>query len=203
MTSLSVKPTTFRALDALQNLPWPDVVKPAALDGKTVHAGVLLPVSYGPAGFSVVLTRRSLLVAHHKGEMCFPGGVREEADLDIQSTALREASEEVGIIPHQVKIVGQLQPVLTKTGFKVWPIVGYIPADYGFHVNPDEVSEVIEVPLAAFSPEESSRQEATLEGGLLQKRRSFVYGGRVIHGVTARILCGFMRIVVNELPEEA
>ena len=203
MTSFSVEPTIFRPLDALRNFPWPDVAKPVALDGETVQAGVLLPVSYGPAGFSVVLTRRSLLVAHHKDEMCFPGGVREEADLDIQRTALREASEELGIIPDQVRIVGQLQPVLTKTGFKVWPVVGYIPAGYGFHVNSDEVSEVIEVPISAFSSEEGSRQEATLEDGLLQKRRSFVYGGRVIHGVTARILCRFMRIVVNELPEEA
>ena len=203
MTGFSVEPITFSCLEILRRLPWPDVPNSADSDKEIVQAGVLLPISYGSSGLSVVLTRRSLRVANHKDEMCFPGGVKEPSDIDIQRTALREAFEELGIIPDDVKILGRLHPVSTNSGFRVWPVVGYIPPCYGFQINSDEVSEVIEVPLSSFCSEEGFRQEAVLEDGSLRKRSSFVYGGRVIHGATARILGRFMRIVAERLPEGA
>jgi len=196
-------PITFSPLGIVRSLPWPYVPDLAYPDKEVVQAGVLLPISYESSGLSVVLTRRSLRVAQHKDEMCFPGGVKEPSDIDIQRTALREAFEELGIIPDDVKIVGQLHPVSTNSGFQIWPVVGYIPSCYRFQINSDEVSEVIEVPLSAFRSEGGFRQEAVLEDGSLRKRYSFVYGGRVIHGATARILGRFMRMVAERLPEGA
>lgn len=80
----------------------------------------------GVLDLSVILTRRSEHVEHHKGQISFPGGVQDPEDLargGVFATALREANEELGIEPEHVEIVGQLPDMPTVTGFWISPIV--------------------------------------------------------------------------------
>jgi len=75
---------------------------------------------------TVILTRRSDAVEHHKGQISFPGGVQDPEDLHqggLRATALREANEELGIEPAQIQVVGELPPLPTITGFWIAPVV--------------------------------------------------------------------------------
>lgn len=109
-------------------------------------AAVLIPIICRPEP-TLLLTRRADSLRKHAGQVAFPGGKTDHDDLSPITTALREAQEEVAIPAHRVKILGQLAPLDSNTGFKVTPIVGLIPADIEFHPNQDEVAEVFEMPL--------------------------------------------------------
>ncbi|MFC0225620.1 CoA pyrophosphatase [Serratia aquatilis] len=109
-------------------------------------AAVLIPIICRPEP-TLLLTRRADSLRKHAGQVAFPGGKTDHDDLSPIATALREAQEEVAIPAHAVKILGQLAPLDSNTGFKVTPVVGLIPADIEFHANEDEVAEVFEMPL--------------------------------------------------------
>jgi 8-oxo-dGTP pyrophosphatase MutT (NUDIX family) len=91
-------------------------------------AAVLLAVTDDVCNPQVILTRRAQHLPTHQGQIAFPGGKAETEDQDLVATALREAHEEVGLLPEQVKVVGQLGQVLSRQGFVVTPVVGVVPA---------------------------------------------------------------------------
>lgn len=84
------------------------------------------------------------------GEVCFPGGKREEMDKDEIDTALREAKEEVGLQPEKVEVICRLVPGIDKMNHLVTPVVGFIEDTFQASPNPDEVSDVFVVPLEYF-----------------------------------------------------
>ena len=93
----------------------PRVLKPAA---------VLVPIVERNDGMTVLLTQRTDHLHDHAGQISFPGGRVEESDADVESAALREAEEEVGLPPDRVEIVGQLDIYVTRTAYEVTPVVG-------------------------------------------------------------------------------
>ena len=202
MTCTPVKASNETPLALLRALPWP-ASDPSPLEQSGVPAAVLLPLSLQSDGLSIVLTRRSQHVAHHKGEMCFPGGVREPWDADERATALREAWEEVGIPPESVEVVGELATVQTRTGFTIRPVVGYIPVASPFRINPREIDEVVDVPFSALTAASSLREDAVWRDGALTRSPSYVYRGRVIHGATARILHQLVTLLADAQRKEA
>ena len=202
MTCTSRKSSNGTPLALLRALPWP-APDQSQSEQSGVAAAVLLPLSVQEDGLSVVLTRRSQYVAHHKGEMCFPGGVRESWDADERATALREAWEEVGIPPESVEVVGELASVQTRTGFTIRPVVGYIPAPSPFRMNPREIAEVVDVPLAALTADSNLREDAVWRDGALTRSPSYVYQGRVIHGATARILHQLVTLLADAQGKES
>ncbi len=160
-----------------------------ALDGRegkriidgTRRAAVLIPLYRREEGFFVVFTKRTGNVKHHKGQISFPGGACEDGDGGIKATALREAFEEVGIKPEDVRVLGMLDDV--KSGisdYVVTPVVGLIPSPYCFAINGDEVESVIEVPLTAL---------LEMEG---KYGVEYWYRSHWIWGLTARILKQFL-----------
>jgi 8-oxo-dGTP pyrophosphatase MutT (NUDIX family) len=88
--------------------------------------------------------RRSENIGLHRGQMGFPGGMAEPGDYgDLLRTALRESHEEVGILPEDVDIAGNLKTRSTiQTGLKVRPFVGIIPWPYSFKPDGLEVQSV-------------------------------------------------------------
>lgn len=127
------------------------VLQPPLASARSVISGrraaVLVPVVDGDQP-ELLLTRRSALLRKHAGQVAFPGGMMDATDDSLIATALREAQEEVGIAPQQVRVVGVLPPVTSSTGFAVTPVVGIIPPHLPLRLNPDEVESAFSMPLA-------------------------------------------------------
>ena len=159
-------------------------------------AGVLVPLYVRDGAWHVLLNVRSNHVSEHQGEVAFPGGSLDDGDADIQSCALREAHEEMGIKPADVTVLGALDTVLTRTGYHVWPTVGAIPYPYAFNVSEREVAEVIEMPLESMLTGSALRHEARLLGdGAVQSRVAFAHGPHLVYGATATILEQLLSLV--------
>lgn len=121
------------------NIEWP------AID---LHqSAVLVALQERPYGLDLILTRRSEHLRNHAQQICFAGGRRDPGDTSLLHTALRELEEELGVSPKQVEILGKLpsQPVLSR--FMIHPYIGFIAADVVLRPDPNEVSEVVRVPL--------------------------------------------------------
>ena len=165
-------------------------------DAPLSPAAVLLPLYKKQGEYHILLTRRTQKVEHHKGQISFPGGTRDEHDRGIRDTALRETFEEIGVRPKDVEILGELDNMGTLTSnFLVTPFVGIIPYPYKLVVNEDEIEELVEVPLSALADEKNHREEVYIIEGIKFKAIMFDYQGHVIWGATARILEQFLDLL--------
>ena len=125
---------------------WPPDLREAVLS--TLRpAGILVPLIERDTGLNVLLTQRSAELKHHAGQIAFPGGGMEEADPDIEATALRETHEEVGIPPETVSVIGYLDPMATISSYAVTPVIGLVPDSVELFIDPTEVEFAFEVPL--------------------------------------------------------
>ena len=145
----------------------------------------------GWTGAALAAGARELGKAPEEAERLFPGGAVEPGDAGAVAAAVREAVEEIGLLPALVAPLGVLPPLCTITGFRVVPVVATIAPDYVADPDPAEVDEAFEVPLA-FLLEPANL--ATLEldyAGRPRRVLEFVNRdgpGRRIWGATASIL---------------
>ena len=95
----------------------------------------------------VLLTRRSMQLSQHAGEVSFPGGKRDPSDTSNIVVALREAQEETALNPFDVKLLGDLPVLRARSGLSVKPIVGLIPAQVELIAQPTESDRIFFVPL--------------------------------------------------------
>lgn len=87
----------------------------------------------------------------HSGQVALPGGGHESQDADLFATALREASEEIGVPPGQVQLLGSLSPLYVRpSNNMVLPVVGCCERRPDFEIDPHEVALLIEAPLVEF-----------------------------------------------------
>jgi len=115
------------------------------------HAAVLALLFEVDGVPHVWMTQRAHSLRHHAGEVCLPGGKQDEGDADAVSCALREAHEEVGLLPSDVEVLCSLPPVLSAGGLSVTPVVGRLRApSFTPRPNPGEVAAVLHAPLSAF-----------------------------------------------------
>ncbi|MNK62673.1 putative NUDIX hydrolase [compost metagenome] len=159
-----------------------------------VPSAVLVPVLVSAEGLSLLYTKRSEALNHHRGQISFPGGKWSPEDPTLLDTALREADEEVGLDPCDVEVLGELDEVWTPTGFTILPYVGLIRAPYSFRINPGEIDRLIEVPweripaAGAFDCEMRRVNDEPLE------ICRFAVNEDVIWGATARITRNLMAL---------
>ena len=162
---------------------------------KLYPASVLIPLQYENSMWQVILTRRSMNMKKHSGQISFPGGKFEDDDKSLDATALREAFEEIGLSSLNVCLLGSLPSHETVTGFRIFPFIGVV-SGYEIQINSsEEVSEVFKVPLEfLLDMRRYSKHSVTWNG----ETRSFLavpYGPYYIWGATARILYNFSEIV--------
>src|ERR1019366_5359636 len=114
-----------------------------------------------------VFIERPIYNGVHSGQVAFPGGKFEDADKDLQQTALRETYEEIGVDPDKIKIIGQLTDVyINPSNFLVSPFVGYINEHPDFIVNAREVQKIIVYNLFDLNNDIiKSEKEITFTGG--------------------------------------
>ena len=167
------------------------------------QAAVLVPLVDHGDHLTVLLTRRSASLADHAGQISFPGGRIEPDDKDAAAAALREAEEEVGLKPETVRLIGELDTYVVRTGFQVYPLVGLIPAPLTLSLDLNEVEEAFEVPLGFFLKSGVKERHSRIFRG--QKRHFFAYpyGSYYIWGATAGMLGNLVEILNPELEEGA
>ena len=159
-------------------------------------AAVLILVSDREGEPHVVFTERTTHVEHHKGQICFPGGACDDADDCLETTALRETWEEIGVKPEDVRIVGQLDDMVTISNFRVTPYVGMLTTQPEYlRISDHEVSQVVEVPLAFLMDERNMELEVRQHQGRQVLVPAFSYNGHRIWGATARMLHQFIELL--------
>lgn len=175
----------------------PSRVRDAAKD-----AAVLVPVGGRDGGPAILFTQRAEHLGEHAGQMSFPGGGREPEDVGLLGTALREASEEIGLDPVEVEVVGRLDDIQTVTGYAVSPFVGRVP-DRVYHPDEREVAEVVWLAIEALTAPENyevSVRDHPEEGEVIV--HYFRVGGYTVWGATARILVQFLEITQGWEPPD-
>lgn len=167
--------------------PWPE--PPASHLRK---AAVLIPFQRIDHQWSLLFTRRSDLVQDHKGQVSFPGGAQDMDDLDEVDTALREAKEEIGLNPSDVKVLGKLSDIPTMSNFLISPVVAVIPYPYHFIPSTIEVSRIFSIPLTWLADSNHHyEKQRFLQNGLSTRVTYFDdYDGEQLWGITAYLtLC--------------
>lgn len=168
-----------------------------------IPAGVML-LLYPKNGYDCVpLNRRTDEVEHHKGEISFPGGRKDDGDASLLQTALRETHEEMGIRPEDIEVLGELDEVQTTSLFLVNTHVGAIPHPYEFHPSKSEVAAVLEVPVTALMDESNHRDEVRIVNEEPVSSVAYAYNGDLIYGATARILRRFLELLEAAPDKEA
>ncbi len=153
-------------------------------------AAVLLPLVEHESGLTALLTLRTPHLAVHAGQIAFPGGKVEPSDKGPAAAALREACEEIGLDPAAVRVVGYLDRYLTGTGYRITPVVGRVAPDPMLALNPEEVQEAFEVPLAFLMDPKNHHRASRIFMGRERHFYEMPFEGRYIWGITAGIIRG-------------
>jgi len=174
---------------------------PRAPESDLVPAGVLVPLFVQEEELRVLFTQRTLMVKDHRGQIAFPGGVRDPEDSTLLATALRETFEEIGLDPKAVDVLGSLAGVATITGYHILPFVGLIPHPYDFRPSPREVKRLLAFPMADFYPPERWSSGPYTFQGRVTRVCYWQNGEEVVWGATARILLNLLaHLGVHPLP---
>jgi 8-oxo-dGTP pyrophosphatase MutT (NUDIX family) len=150
-------------------------------------AAVLVPIVLRES-LTVMLTQRSHEMPSHPGQISFPGGKMEAFDPTPVDCALREAHEEIGLAAEFVETLGFLDSYRTGTGFQISPVVAFVRPGFAVALDPREVLEVFEVPLAFLMDEVNHQKHAREWRGRQRSFYAMPYEGRYIWGATAGML---------------
>ncbi|RHW36352.1 CoA pyrophosphatase [Neobacillus notoginsengisoli] len=179
---------------------------------------VLLPLIQTEEGMSVVFEVRSMDLRRQPGEICFPGGRMDPDDLNEREAAIRETTEELGLSRADISGVSPLDYLISPFGMIIYPFAGFIDDADKIKPNPAEVSEIFAVPLSFFidakpeiysihfkaEPEENFPFEHVAGGKNYNWRMRHMeeyfyhFEGRIIWGLTARILAHFIAIMKED-----
>jgi len=154
-----------------------------------VVAAVLVPLVAVADEPHLLFTRRSTALRHHQGQISFPGG-RCDAGVDtsLEATALREAQEEIGLAPEEVRLIGALDDIETmSTQFVITPFVGLVAHAGPWRPDPREVDTVFTVALRRLRAPGVARRETWDFQGHPVEIDLYAADGHVIWGATQRI----------------
>lgn len=180
--------------DALRSEPAsPPIAGDLIEDGAkaAVPAAVLVAVTDRPVP-GVILTVRREHMRTHAGQVAFPGG-RVDPGEDAVAAALREAWEELGLEPVEARVVGELDPYRTVTGYVVTPVLAVIPPDQPLSPHEDEVADWFEAPLSFVLDPANQQRKSALFQGRERHYYEILWNDRRIWGATASMLVNLSR----------
>lgn len=155
----------------------------------------------------LLLTQRTTNLSTHSGQVAFPGGRTDATDVDAADTALREATEEIGLPRSHAEVLGTLPIYVTGTAYSVTPVVALVTPGFVLKPNPHEVADVFEVPLVYLMNPANHRRHAVEFDGVKREWLSMPYldesvrhedGGlteRFVWGATAGMLRNLYRFL--------
>jgi 8-oxo-dGTP pyrophosphatase MutT (NUDIX family) len=188
----------------------PRGLRPPASGGRA--SAVLILFGAGSDGPDLLFIQRANGLRRHSGQPAFPGGAVEDEDASPAAAALREAAEEVGVIPEGVDVLGEMPELfIPRSGFRVVPVLAWWrepcavqPLDLG------EVASVRRIPLAELA---SPATRVMLRGPSGYIAPAFETGSMLIWGFTAALVDRLLvlggwevpwdQTTVRELPEGA
>jgi 8-oxo-dGTP pyrophosphatase MutT (NUDIX family) len=180
--------------------PWEQELRsePRFTNRQPAAASVLVPIVMRDEPM-VLLTERTAHLTTHSGQVAFPGGKRDATDVDAADTALREAEEEIGLPRTLAEVIGDMPTYTTGTMFIVTPVVALVRPDYRLTLNPFEVADAFEVPLAFLMDPANHRRHAIEFSGTRREWFSMACEAqgkeRFIWGATAGMLRNFYRFL--------
>lgn len=137
-----------------------------------------------------VLIQRNSYPGVHSSQIAFPGGKVEQEDATLLQTALREAWEEVGVHPSGVEFIKAYTEVfIPPSNFLVAPFLAYTTERPNFVLQIEEVSDILEVPLAQLL-DDSNVTQTTLTTSYATDILvpAFELEGKIVWGATAMML---------------
>ena len=147
----------------------------------------------------LLLTRRTDEVETHKGQISFPGGMREEEET-LEQTAIRETFEEIGIADDDIEILGRFHDHLSITDVCVTPFAAMLRQPFTVTPQAHEVAEVLRVPCSLFlDPERLLVKKDFIIDGKIAGDYTWFYGTHRIWGLTALIIHDFFETI--QLPK--
>ncbi len=174
---------------------------PDAAEMPTVRKSAVLALLHpSPAGLAVLYTLRPSRLAHHGGQVSFPGGGMEEGDASLAHTALRETGEELGMATADVQILGPLTTLFIESSRNlVHPFVGWIPALPSLQLDVREVAEVLSVTLQTLADPATVATCVREINGQPRSFPSFYIPPHYIWGATAMMTSELLAIVAQVL----
>lgn len=155
--------------------------------GAGLQAGVLVALTNEDEP-RVLLGRRGQHLRLHPGEIAFPGGKREPEDSSPWATAVRECWEEVGIDHHLIEPVAELAPLVTRSGFSVYPCIARVPKVLELVVDAAEFDSVFLPRLSVFADPALFELKEMFDGTHYRKVPHYQLAEDNVWGVTAAVL---------------
>lgn len=151
-------------------------------------AAVLVPLCVVNEELGLLYTLRRSDLKRHRGQVSFPGGVRDETDASLVETALRETEEELGIDRKTVDVWG-VSSFVVGMEFTVLPVVGCVGTIEikDLKPNPDEVELPFVVPLKHFCSLDNCRYTQFRYGSKGYTLPAYINARCRIWGITALI----------------
>ncbi|HZU86262.1 MAG TPA: CoA pyrophosphatase [Anaerolineaceae bacterium] len=161
------------------------------------QAAVLMPLVRMNGDWCLVFTRRTQTVQNHKGQVSFPGGAAEPQDYSLENTALREAHEEIGLHPNQVRLLGRMAQMRTITEYLITPVVGITSWPFEMQLSLDEVERVFTIPLDWLADQRNREEKWIVLRNARQDRMVIYhpYDGEILWGITARLTLNLLRLL--------
>lgn len=162
-------------------------------------AAVLILIYPGLSGSRIPFIKRQVYVGAHSGQVSLPGGKWEETDIDLETTALRETEEELGVEANRINIMGELtQLYIPPSNILVKPFVAFIENEPVFKPDPREVARLISCDFSSLL-DYKIRKEKLLElkGGSKINAPYFAICNEMVWGATAMILSELLSVWEN------
>nr|WP_245930151.1 CoA pyrophosphatase [Allonocardiopsis opalescens] len=168
--------------------PVPVNMRPPREGGRP--SAILVLFGEGTHGPDLLLIQRATGLRRHAGQPAFPGGAIDATDSGPVAAALREATEETGLDPSGVQVLGTLpQLYVAHSGFRVNPVLAWWrspsavwPADAG------EVAAVARVPVAELVDPANRLRIRVRQAGIGHLSPAFRAQSMLIWGFTAGVL---------------
>lgn len=171
---------------------YPNLPRPNAPSGNTIRLSAVLMLLFPKQeNWHILCIQRTEDGHAHSGQISFPGGKHEQEDENLLQTALREAYEEVGLLPGESIFIGELSPLyISVSNFQVYPFLAYCTTLPEWHINKTEVYRTLEIPLSdILNPDNQTNRSVKTAippyqlknvNGFLIDEQNFIWGATAI-----------------------